>query len=47
MGIGQSSVRCGIELTGISETYADARHFDALEAPARSIEGADQAASLT
>jgi glucarate dehydratase len=28
-------------LTGLGETYADARHFEALEAAARSIEGAD------
>ncbi|HXC82434.1 MAG TPA: glucarate dehydratase family protein [Trebonia sp.] len=28
-------------LTGLGETYADASHFDALEAAARSIEGAD------
>jgi glucarate dehydratase len=28
-------------LTGLGETYADARHFDAIEAAARSIEGAD------
>jgi glucarate dehydratase len=28
-------------LTGLGETYADARHFGALEAAARSIEGAD------
>jgi L-alanine-DL-glutamate epimerase-like enolase superfamily enzyme len=28
-------------LTGLGETYADARHFDALEAAARSVEGTD------
>ena len=34
-------VATDVGLTGLGETYADARHFDALEAAARSIEGAD------
>jgi glucarate dehydratase len=34
-------VTTGDGLTGLGETYADARHFDALNAAARSIEGAD------